>query len=93
MLCLFPKVCFNDPMNSALIIEKLGGPSEVAALCDCTPQAVSQWFGPDPETQIQRKIPKPRLMYLRLLKPAIFAELDKLGALEEEHSTDKAKAE
>lgn len=61
-------------MDSETIINKLGGPTEVARLCECTPQAVSQWFGADPDTGELRKIPKARLMYLKAVKPEAFIE-------------------
>lgn len=63
-------------MNSATIIEALGGTVEVAKLCKVKPQAVSQWFGTDPQTGSERKIPPARLMYLRVVKRAVFARLD-----------------
>jgi len=66
------KVRFNSGMNSDIIISRLGGPSEVARICDCTPQAVSQWFGVDPQTNMQREIPKARLMYLKAIRPEVF---------------------
>jgi len=48
------------------VIDALGGTTEVARLCDVEPQAVSQWR--------HRGIPPARLMYLRLLRPDVFAE-------------------
>lgn len=54
-------------MNPNTVIDALGGTSVVAMLCDVTPAAVSQWR--------DGGIPKARLMYLQLLKPAIFADL------------------
>ena len=62
-------------MESEKIIAELGGPSEVARLCEVAPQAVSQWFGIDPRTGEQRKIPKPRLMYLKAIRPDVFARV------------------
>jgi hypothetical protein len=59
-------------MDHEKIIAALGGTSEVAKLCECTPQAVSQWFGIDPETGEQREIPKARLMYLKAVRPDVF---------------------
>jgi hypothetical protein len=59
-------------MDSAIIIEKLGGPSEVATLCECSPQAVSQWFGIDPDTGKERQIPNARLLYLKAIRPEVF---------------------
>lgn len=61
--------------TSAEIIERLGGPSRVAELCECTPQAVSQWFGVDPETGQERSIPKPRILFLRAVRPDAFASV------------------
>lgn len=60
-------------MNSEQIIAALGGTSEVAKLCECSPQAVSQWFGVDPATGAPRTIPKPRLLFLKAVRPEIFA--------------------
>lgn len=62
-------------MNSEKIIEMLGGPSEVARLCECSPQAVSQWFGPDPVTGIPREIPNARLLFLKAVRPDVFKNL------------------
>lgn len=59
-------------MNSEAIIRQLGGTAEVARLCECSPQAVSQWFGQDPDTGEQRQIPKARLLYLRAIRPDVF---------------------
>lgn len=47
------------------VIERLGGPSQVARLCRIRPQAVSQWK--------RAGIPPARLDYLRLLRPDAFA--------------------
>ncbi len=60
-------------MESEKIIAELGGPSEVARLCEVAPQAVSQWFGTDPKTGERRDIPKARLMFLRAIRPDVFA--------------------
>ena len=59
-------------LTSEEIIKRLGGPSEVAKICQCTPQAVSQWFGVDQATGGSREIPNARLMYLKLLRPDVF---------------------
>jgi hypothetical protein len=61
-------------MTSDDIIARLGGTAEVARLCQCTPQAVSQWMGLDPDTKEQRRIPKARELYLRVLRPDAFEE-------------------
>ena len=55
-------------MDANTIIDELGGTNAVAALCETTAQAVSQWR--------QNGIPKPRLMYLRLAKPKVFKHLE-----------------
>ena len=59
-------------MNSENIIANLGGTSEVARLCECSPQAVSQWFGVDPVTGAERVIPNSRLLYLKAIRPNAF---------------------
>lgn len=67
-------------MEPEKIIEALGGTSEVARLCQVKPQAVSQWFGVDPDGK-PRSIPRARLMYLKAIKPKVFRELaDKQAA-------------
>lgn len=63
------------PPDSARIVELLGGSSAVAELCEITPQAVSQWFGPDPDTGVPREIPNARLLYLKAVRPEVFAKL------------------
>lgn len=63
-------------MKSADIIEALGGTVEVSKLCKVKPQAVSQWFGTDPTTGKERSIPEARLMYLKVVKRAVFARLE-----------------
>lgn len=47
------------------MIERLGGPSEVARLCRIRPQAVSQWK--------KSGIPDARRDFLQLLRPAAFS--------------------
>lgn len=59
-------------MTHENIIKSLGGTVEVSRLCECSPQAVSQWFGTDPATGKQRLIPNSRLLYLRAIRPDIF---------------------
>jgi hypothetical protein len=59
-------------MDYEKIIADLGGTVEVAKLCECSPQAVSQWFGVDPETGEQRRIPNARLLYLKAVRPDVF---------------------
>jgi len=47
------------------VIDALGGTVAVAGLCNVTKGAVSQWR--------ENGIPDARLMYLRLLRPDVFA--------------------
>jgi hypothetical protein len=49
------------------VIDALGGTSVVAGLCDVSDPAVSQWR--------RNGIPRSQLKFLRLAKPAVFAEL------------------
>lgn len=58
-------------MSPSIVIERLGGVSEVARLCECTPQAVSQWHD---------GIPKAREMYLRAVRPDVFVDGEAEGA-------------
>jgi DNA-binding transcriptional regulator YdaS (Cro superfamily) len=52
-------------MNAESIIDRLGGNAAVAELCEVTPQAVSQW---------RSGIPRARLLYLRAVRPDVFAD-------------------
>lgn len=72
MLAFELKACFNFGMDYEKIISSLGGPSEVARICEVAPQAVSQWFGADPQTGEKRVIPKARLMFLKVVRPDVF---------------------
>lgn len=54
----------SSGMDSNLVIERLGGPTAVAQLCDITPQAVSQWR--------TNGIPKSWIKYLRAVRPEVF---------------------
>jgi hypothetical protein len=53
-------------MTSAEIIDRLGGTAAVARLCECAPQAVSQWK--------KDGIPNARLLYLKAIRPDAFEE-------------------
>lgn len=55
-------------MESTKIIDALGGTAEVARLCDVRLPSVSQWR--------TSGIPHARLMYLRLLRPDVFAAIE-----------------
>jgi hypothetical protein len=63
-------------INSTAIIDALGGTVAVAKLCDVKPQAVSQWFGTDPQSGGEREIPRARLMYLKVVRPEVFTRLE-----------------
>lgn len=54
-------------MDVNQIIDKLGGTSEVARLCEINPASVSEW-------KSNKEIPKARLMFLRLARPEVFAD-------------------
>jgi len=49
------------------IIDALGGTSEVARLCEISPASVSEWR--------RLGIPKARLKFLELARPAVFSKL------------------
>lgn len=54
-------------MDARQLIKRLDGVEAVAALCDCTTQAVYRW------ARLNR-IPKPRLKFLRLARPQVFED-------------------
>lgn len=58
---------YNPTMNANDLIDKLGGTSEVARMCEIKPASVSEW-------RQKGEIPKARLMYLKLLRPEIFTQ-------------------
>lgn len=49
------------------VIDRLGGTSAVARICECKPPSVHQWRTDG--------IPKPRLQFLRLAHPEAFEGL------------------
>lgn len=51
-------------MDTRTVIKRLGGGVQVAAMCEITPAAVSQW--------IANGIPPARLMFLKLARPDVF---------------------
>lgn len=57
-------VMIDTPSKDSQIIDALGGSCAVAALCNVTSQAVSQWR--------RSGIPEARRMYLQLLRPDAF---------------------
>jgi len=54
-------------LSPDIVIDALGGTSEVARLCDIQPPSVSEWR--------HRGIPKAQLKYLQLARPDVFAKL------------------
>lgn len=54
-------------MDANKIIDRLGGTTKVAELCEVAKASVSQWRAAG--------IPKARLMFLRLARPEIFEEI------------------
>jgi hypothetical protein len=62
------------------IIDALGGTSEVARLCEIQPASVSEW----------RKlgIPKARLKFLKLARPAAFISLGIVESAPRRRATD-----
>lgn len=81
----------TPPLDSAFVIDRLGGPSEVARLCECSPQAVSQWFGLDPATQEPRQIPNSRLLFLKAVRADVFRQLATTAGGDEATDTDTPK--
>lgn len=59
-------------------------------MCECSPQAVSQWFGVDPVTGLERTIPNARLLYLKAVRPEVFAGSPVPDARAAEVTTDPA---
>ena len=51
-------------MDDSKIIDDLGGTTKVAALCEISTAAISQWR--------TKGIPKGRLKYLKLARPDVF---------------------
>ncbi len=56
--------------ESSQIIDRLGGTSAVATMCEINPASVSEWRRKD--------IPKARLMYLRVIRPEAFPETEEV---------------
>jgi len=57
--------------SSDEIIDALGGTNEVARLCEVRPPSVSDWR--------RLGIPRARLMFLKLARPDVFANLEISG--------------
>lgn len=72
-------------MDAKTVVFLLGGPTKVAKLCGIKhPQAVSMWVS-------RGEIPHARLMYLRAVRPDIFAA-EKVGCGETANSRMKKTA-
>lgn len=61
-------------MNASEVIDRLGGTYAVARLCEVNPPSVSGW------KQLNR-IPRARLMYLRLIRPEAFVDDEKKATI------------
>lgn len=57
---------FMDTLNPNIIIDRLGGTSETARLCEVKPPSVSEWR--------KTGIPKAQLKFLRLARPEVFED-------------------
>lgn len=55
-----------DTENPNLIIDRLGGTSETARICEVKPPSVSEWR--------KAGIPKAQLKFLKLARPDVFEE-------------------
>lgn len=56
-----------DTENPNLIIDRLGGTSETARLCEVKPPSVSEWR--------HKGIPKAQLKFLKAVRPDVFSEV------------------
>jgi hypothetical protein len=56
-----------DNQFANIVIDRLGGTSAVAKMCECKPPSVHQWRTDG--------IPKYRLQFLRLARPDVFKGL------------------
>lgn len=57
-----------DTQTANTIIDRLGGTSETARLCEVKPPSVSEWR--------KTGIPKAQLKFLRLARPEVFGDVD-----------------
>ncbi|WP_312548156.1 Cro/CI family transcriptional regulator [Massilia sp.] len=70
--------------EASKIIDDLGGTAKVAALCEVTMAAVSQWR--------ESGIPKPRLMFLKLARPDVFGPTPSMKRRKEDLSEAESVA-
>ena len=59
---------YDGPMDVSAIIERLGGTGATAELCEIKPPSVSEW-------KANNRIPKARELFLRVVRPDAFADL------------------
>jgi hypothetical protein len=57
----------EELISAEEVIRALGGPSEIAKLCEISRSAVSQWKG--------NGIPKSQLKFLKAVRPGVFRQL------------------
>lgn len=59
-----PKIRYMNTPDPNTIIDRLGGTSETARLCEVKPPSVSEWR--------KTGIPKAQLKFLKLARPEVF---------------------
>ena len=67
------------------LIDKLGGTTEVARLCDIRPPSVSEWR--------RKGIPKPWMKFLELARPDAFPSVERRSDTDRRSSADRSKAD
>ena len=67
------------------LIDKLGGTTEVARLCDIRPPSVSEWR--------RKGIPKPWMKFLELARPDAFPIADRRSGTDRRSGGDRRKAD
>jgi len=70
-------------MTDTELIDKLGGTSKVAELCEVTTGAVSQWR--------LDGIPRSRMLFFEAVRPDLFADKTKDGRTEIRRDADHAE--
>ena len=67
------------------LIDKLGGTTEVARLCDIRPPSVSEWR--------RKGIPKPWMKFLELARPDAFPIVERRSGADRRSGGDRRKAD
>ena len=67
------------------LIDKLGGTTEVARLCDIRPPSVSEWR--------RKGIPKPWMKFLELARPDAFPIVERRSGPDRRSGGDRRKAD